>query len=141
MNGSPVLCHLFTPTSIRLLLARRFPRAMTERDAIYVQILHHGLLRIRDSAALGHLQYCAIESEHLHNIPSLVGETNEKRHEHYFDKERNYYLERLDRTIPNLDYTLRRYDELWAQLKQLNESRASSFVAESVCGPHRRPQA
>ena len=94
---------------------------MTERDAIYIQILHHGLLRIRDSAALGYLQYCEVESEHLHNIPSLIGETNEKRHEYYFDKERAHYLERLDRSIPSMDYTLRRYDELWARLKQLNE--------------------
>jgi hypothetical protein len=46
---------------------------MTERDAIYLQILRHGLLRIRDSAALGHLEYCAVESEHLHNIPSPIG--------------------------------------------------------------------
>jgi hypothetical protein len=95
---------------------------MTERDAIYVQILHQGLLRIRDSATLGHLQYCAVESEHLHNIPSLIGETNEERHKYYFEQERDYYLARLDRSIPGLDFTLRRYDELWTRLKQINES-------------------
>src|SRR5687767_15939600 len=95
---------------------------MTERDAIYVQILHHGLLRIRDSAALGHLQYCAIESEHLHNIPSLIGETNEHRHVDYFCRERARYLGCVDRSLPGLDYTLRNYEELWARLRQLNES-------------------
>jgi len=95
---------------------------MTERDAIYVQILQHGLLRIRDSAALGHLQYCAAESEHLHNIPSLIGESNEHRHVYYFSQERAHYLEHVDRSIPGLDFTLRRYEELWAQLQQLNEA-------------------
>jgi hypothetical protein len=95
---------------------------MTERDSIYVQILQHGLLRIRDSAALGHLQYCAVESEHLHNVPSLIGETNEERHLYYFAQERTHYLEYVDRTIPGLDFTLRRYEELWLRLGQLNET-------------------
>ena len=94
---------------------------MTERGAIYVQILHHGLLRIRDSAALGHLQYCAVESEHLHNIPSLIAETNEKRHLYYFCQERTHYLEHVDQTLPGLDFTLSRYTELWARLSKLNE--------------------
>lgn len=94
---------------------------MTERDAIYVQILHHGLSRIRDYAALGHLQYCAVESEHLHNIPSLIGETNEHRHVYYFSKERAHYLENVDRSIPGLDFTLSRYAELWTRLSKLND--------------------
>jgi len=95
---------------------------MTERDAIYVQILHHGLLRIRYSAALGHLDHCTIESEHLHNVPSLIGETNEERHLYYFCQERTYYLDRIDRSLPGLDFTLRRYVELWTRLSQLNEA-------------------
>src|SRR5687767_15998977 len=95
---------------------------MTERDAIYVQILHHGLLRIRDSAALGYLQYCAVESEHLHNIPSLIGESNEHRHVYYFSQERAHYLERVERSVPGLDYTFRHYEELWTRLNQLNEA-------------------
>ena len=98
---------------------------MTERDAIYVQILHYGLLRIRDSAAIGHFQHCAIESEHLHNIPSLIGETNEERHLYYFNKERIYYLERVDRSLPGLDSTLRRYVELWARLIEIIKANAA----------------
>jgi len=109
----------------RLLRVWRLARTMTERDAIYVQILHHGLLRIRDSAALGHIQYCAIESEHLHNIPSLIGETNEERHLYYFSQERTHYIEHVDRSLPGLDFTFRRYVELWARLGILNEANAT----------------
>ena len=94
---------------------------MTERDAIYLQILHFGLLRIRDLSALGNIEYCAIESEHLHNIPSLVGETNDERHKFYFQKERPYYLERVDFSTPGLDFTMRRYEELWARLGKINK--------------------
>lgn len=67
---------------------------MTERDRVYTQILHFGLLRLRDAACGGHVQYCAVEAEHLHNIPSLIGETNELRHQFYYEKERSYYLEK-----------------------------------------------
>ncbi|HZL90562.1 MAG TPA: hypothetical protein VFB96_19500 [Pirellulaceae bacterium] len=98
---------------------------MTERDSIYVQILHHGLLRIRDSAALGHLEYCAVESEHLHNVPSLIGETNEERHLYYFSHERAHYLKHVDRSIPGLDFTLRRYEELWLRLSELSETKVA----------------
>jgi hypothetical protein len=92
---------------------------MTERDLIYLQILHVGLLRLRDAARLGYVEYCANEAEHLHNVPSLIGETNEHRHEFYLEKERPYYLERLDLSIPGMDFTLRRYEELWQRLTAL----------------------
>jgi hypothetical protein len=91
---------------------------MTPRDQAYIEILHFGLLRIRDNATLGNIEYCAIESEHLHNIPSLIGEVNEKRHEYYFEQERDYYLQRIDRTIPGIDFTLARYAELWPIINQ-----------------------
>jgi hypothetical protein len=94
---------------------------MTERDTIYLQILRFGLGRLRDSAELGLIEYCAIESEHLHNIPSLVEETNELRHRFYFDQERTYYLERVDQSTPGLDSTMNIYTQLWARLKEINE--------------------
>jgi hypothetical protein len=94
---------------------------MSDRDAIYLQILHHGLLRLRDAAVLGHTKYCAVEAEHLHNIPSLIGETNEHRHAYYFGQERVYYLERVDRSLPGLEFTLSRYVELWERLGKLND--------------------
>ena len=87
------------------------------RDQIYIQILRFGLQRLRDSSELGLISYCAVESEHLHNIPSLIGEANELRHEYYFQKERALYLRRVDRNTPGLDFTLNRYSELWSMLE------------------------
>lgn len=92
---------------------------MSERDQIYACILEQGLLRLRDSALLGLIEYCAIEAEHLHNLPSLLGESNERRHEYYFEKERPFYLERVDRSVPGIEFTLRRYEECWQQLSEL----------------------
>ncbi len=92
---------------------------MSERDQIYIRILEHGLLRLRDASLLRMVEYCAIEAEHLHNLPSLIGEANERRHEYYFEKERPCYLERVDRFVPGLDFTLRRYEECWQELREL----------------------
>jgi hypothetical protein len=94
---------------------------MDDRDHIYLQILSFGLVRIRDASALGNVAYCSVESEHLHNIPSLIGETHEPRHEYYFEKERTYYLSRVDRSVPEIGFTLARYEELWAELAKLRK--------------------
>jgi hypothetical protein len=99
---------------------------MTERDAIYVEILRFGLIGLRNSAQSGQIDYCAVESEHLHNIPSLIGETNELRHQFYYEQERTLYLERLDREIWGVAFTLGRYEELWKRLGEINESAKAS---------------
>ncbi|MBS0261292.1 MAG: hypothetical protein JSS02_04995 [Planctomycetes bacterium] len=65
------------------------------RDQAYLNLLHWGLLMVRDSACSGHLDLCRIESDHIHNIPSLFGESNELRHVYYIEQERGLYLERL----------------------------------------------
>jgi len=36
-----------------------------------------------------------IEADHLHNIPTLLGESNEHRHVYYILQERGVYLQRL----------------------------------------------
>ena len=93
--------------------------AVTEGEQIYLKILHFGLIRIRDAAHCGHVAYCEIEADHLHNLPSLISEPNEARHVYYLDSERTYYQERVDRSLPGLDFTLARYADLWNRLDEL----------------------
>lgn len=88
------------------------------RDRAYLDILAFGLNRLRDAALAGRVDYCAIESEHLHNIPSLIGEQNEERHRYYLQQERPLYLGRVDKTIPGVDFILARYAELWSILEK-----------------------
>ncbi|MEZ0216211.1 MAG: hypothetical protein ACAH89_03700 [Rariglobus sp.] len=104
---------------------------MTPRDQAYLDMLHFGLHRIRENAALGYIEYCTIESEHLHNVPSLIGETNEKRHEYYFRQERDTYLQRVDRTLPGVSFTLERYTELWPVINQI-KSESQRVVKQNM---------
>jgi hypothetical protein len=95
---------------------------MSERDRVYLQILTYGLIGLRAAARNGESDYCAVEAEHLHNLPSLVGEPNELRHEYYYEKERTLYLERVDRSITGVEVTLMLFERLWAELEALRWS-------------------
>jgi hypothetical protein len=95
---------------------------MSERDSVYVHILHFGLVRLRDAAEAGNALYSAVEADHLHNVPSLIGERNELRHDLYFDEDRPHYLNRVDHSVPGIEFTLARYAELWQRLAELRGS-------------------
>jgi hypothetical protein len=62
-------------------------------DPIYWRLLTHGLIAIRGAAEAGDLPRCRVEAEHIHNIPSLIGEANIQRHVYYATTEREAYIE------------------------------------------------
>lgn len=61
----------------------------------YLQILQHGLVMLRNALDGGESGIARIEADHLHNIPTLLNETNENRHLYYIQEERGLYLARL----------------------------------------------
>jgi len=66
---------------------------MDSLDRIYSRLLQSGLIAIRDAAEAGDLPRCTAEADHIHNIPSLIGEHNLHRHVYYATKERKAYLD------------------------------------------------
>jgi hypothetical protein len=72
------------------------PEVLQARREAYLGLLEHGLVAIRRSARAGQLQLCVAEADHIHNIPSLLDETNEHRHRYYIREERGLYLQRLE---------------------------------------------
>jgi hypothetical protein len=67
------------------------------RKQAYLELLHHGLVLLRNSAHAGLTELCRVEADHLHNLPTLLGEPNEHRHVYYVQEERGLYLERLQK--------------------------------------------
>lgn len=61
--------------------------AMTERDAHYAWLLHLGPVVVRDAIKSGDHAWAEAEAEMLHNVPSLIGETNEHRRRNFIEKE------------------------------------------------------
>jgi hypothetical protein len=66
------------------------------RRQAYIDVLQFGFMLLRNFAAdAGDIELCRIEADHLHNIPSLLYEENEGRHEYYIRGERGLFLQRL----------------------------------------------
>ena len=69
--------------------------AIQPREQAYLDLLHCGLVLLRNFAHTGDVELCRIEADHLHNIPTLLHEENQHRHEYYIREERGLYLQRL----------------------------------------------
>jgi hypothetical protein len=96
---------------------------MRSRDEIYLDIISAGLLAIRTAGWSNNAQICAIEADHLHNIPSLIGQNNELLHQFYFDVERPLYIDRISEENAASDPAsspAKRYREYWNELAELN---------------------
>src|SRR5687767_8441487 len=78
-------------------------KAIQPRQQAYLDLLHRGLLLLRNFAEAINAELCQVEADHLHNIPTLVHEDNERRHEYYIRVERGAYLQRL-RELGNVEY-------------------------------------
>jgi hypothetical protein len=69
--------------------------AVPPRKQAYLDLLHRGLVGLRNNAHSNNVELCRIEADHLHNIPTLLDEDNEHRHEYYIRGERGLFLQRL----------------------------------------------
>jgi len=96
---------------------------MKELDALYCWLLRVGFTSLREAVAVGDLEWAKTEIEMLHNLPSLVGETNFSRHKYYWEKERVAYLEWVSQ--PGRDEAKKRmltyYEPFWRQMEPLVE--------------------
>lgn len=93
------------------------------RNEAYLELLTHGLPAVRNLAQSEELDLCQIEADHLHNIPSLINEENELRHQYYIEKERELYLERLRQLgeTAYLETMLIWYSRAWKALASIAE--------------------
>jgi hypothetical protein len=64
------------------------------RDAL-LSILREGLLRIRARGWDGDAEQCAIETDHLHNVPELIRTLKPELLRYYYEIERPAYLSRV----------------------------------------------
>jgi hypothetical protein len=56
--------------------------APTTRDRAYLDLLHQGLVFLR-ATRCGRLEIAAMEAEHLHEVPTLIGSAGEGRRLYY----------------------------------------------------------
>jgi hypothetical protein len=94
---------------------------MTELEKLYAELLHRGFIVLREAFDSGSLEWLNAEIELLHNVPSLMGENNEKRHQYFWSQERTYYLERLSKlALERAQLRIRMlYEPIWAEMEPL----------------------
>jgi hypothetical protein len=112
------------------------------REQAYLDLLERGLVLLRNFAHAGNVELCRIEADHLHNIPTLLHEGNERRHEYYIRRERGLYLQRL-RELGAAEYLERAatfYSEPWRVLAEAAGVRLPAWdqEAEPYAAPDRR---
>jgi hypothetical protein len=77
---------------------------------ILLEILQEGLLLIRACGWNGLADTCAIEADHLHNLPRLLEAYRPELLIYYWDVERMAYIERATRPLAS-------YEALWRELE------------------------
>jgi hypothetical protein len=92
----------------------RFGYPAEVRQAL-AQILEIACLAIRVAARNGDAQYCAIEANHVHNLPSLLRTFEPRKLKYYLDVTRAQYVEALGQ-FPGA--TADPYKALWARLER-----------------------
>ncbi len=92
---------------------------MSDLDQLYVRLLHHGLVKLRDLVAGGDDRWAFATAEMLHQVPSLLGETNERRHVYFWRSERGAYLEwlRMSGNEDAASYTRTFYEPIWREME------------------------
>lgn len=64
-------------------------------DAV-LEILRIAVLRIRAAGWAGNPDQCAVEADHIHNLPSLLTHFDLEALKYYWDVERPCYVERVE---------------------------------------------
>lgn len=91
---------------------------MQAREKAYLELLHEGIVAIRNYACAGQIKLCEIEADHLHNLWTLFDQPNEALHLYYIEVERSCYVDRLKQMGAKeyLNFMKMRYSESWKVL-------------------------
>jgi hypothetical protein len=92
---------------------------VTQLDLLYAQTLQVGFIVLKQAFESGAREWIDAELELLHNVPSLIGESNKRRHRYFWDKERTRYIEWV--SAPGRDEARSRmrtyYEPIWNEMK------------------------
>lgn len=94
---------------------------MGELDLLYAQFLSVGFVVMRQAAETANREWIDAELELLHNVPSLIGEANPRRHSYFWFKEREHYIEWV--STPGQEQAKSRmltyYKPIWDEIEPL----------------------
>jgi hypothetical protein len=83
-----------------------------ELGGILAEIITTGLLRIRAQGSMENAERCAVEADHLHNLPELLAEYKPELLDFYWRVERVVFIRRSAREDTAA------FEPLWAALAE-----------------------
>lgn len=94
---------------------------MITLDTLYCELLKIGFIVMRQVSEARDPEWMTAEIELLHNVPSLINETNSKRHEYFWMKERTAYLEWVNSPGRELQRSRMAtyYEPIWKEMEGL----------------------
>lgn len=93
----------------------------TPVEAILLEILQYSLLGIRAAGWDGHADRCALEADHVHNLPALLQSVKPELLHHYWEVDRRSFVAaRAEIGIGSDDF-----HPLWEKLRPFVERSAS----------------
>jgi hypothetical protein len=94
---------------------------MDERDVLYARFLQLGFLVLDQAVESGCHDWIRAEIELLHNVPSLLQESNLERHRYFWDQERTHYIDWVLAHGPEEARSRMRtyYEPIWDELEPL----------------------
>ena len=91
---------------------------------VLLEMLSTGLFRARNLGWAGRPDLCAIEADHLHNLPDLIRDFSEARLAYYWVVERPSFAEQLE-DVDIKDH----WEPHWDKLRPYAESSRTSATA------------
>jgi hypothetical protein len=94
---------------------------MSDLDSLYIALLREGLISVRNAARSGDFEWCKAESEYLHEIPPLIGQTDLTCHVYQATGARKLYLKWI---ANNARHDVQKYVDMfyvpvWIQMDKL----------------------
>ncbi len=99
---------------------------MKSLDDLYIILLRRGFILLRLAVDSQNYEWIQAEVELLHNVPSLIGETNMLRHNYFWEAERMAYIEWVEENKnSNNDYEENMqdyYEPTWKKMGEIIEN-------------------
>jgi hypothetical protein len=103
---------------------------METLNRYYAQLLNVGFIVLRQAIDAKDWEWAQAEHRFLHNIPSLLNESNVERHRYFWCQERELYLEWTNSAGPEPKSRMLTY---YAPILREMESAVQEFIGTPVC--------
>ena len=93
-----------------------FSRCPDEVAQAVLEIIRWAVLSIRNAGWRGDAKYCAIEADHIHNLPSLLSDYQPDKLDYYLRIERPSYISQVREELSSVNAEA--YQAQWQRLEQ-----------------------